>query len=158
MQSHTLSENLKIVEALAPQVAGALTGDYINMDKANKVLVLVDIQQANAATSAITLWQATTVAAAGDKVLANAVPIFLVADAATSDAWVRQTDDVGFTTSAGTTHKMIAFEVKASDLDVAGGFKCLAVKIGASNVANIVAAQYICGMLRFGIQSSLIVD
>lgn len=152
------TENTKTVLAIKPQVAGALTSDYVNMEKANHVLVLVCIAQANAATTAITLEQATNVSGTGSKAIAKDVPIFLVADADTSDSWVRQTNAVAYTTDAALKSKMVAFEVNAEDLDVAGGFKTLCVKLGASNAANIVSVSFLCGRLRYGVASSLITD
>lgn len=153
-----LIENAQVVEAIHPQTAGnAITGDCISMKKAGHVTVLVHITQANAATSEITLEQATSVSAGDAKAMAKDVPIFLVADCATSDLWVRQTDAVAYTTSATLKHKLVAFEVDAEDLDVANGFDCLRVKVGASNVANLVAAQYVCGKLRYG-PASVIAD
>lgn len=152
-----LIENTQIVEAIAPQAGAAITGDYISMKKAGHVTVLVHINQANAAPVAITLEQATAVAGTGSKALVTEVPVFLVADAATSDTWVRQTDAVGFTTSADLKHKIVAFEVDAEDLDVANGFDCLTVKTAASNAANITSAVYVASKLRYG-PASLIAD
>jgi hypothetical protein len=146
-----LIENTQVVEAVHPQTGGsAITGDYISMKKAGHVTVLCHINQGAADTIAITLEQATAVAGTGSKPIATDVPIFLVADAATSDLWVRQTDGVAYTTSAATKHKLVAFEVDAEDLDVAGGFDCLTVKFGASSASNLVSAQYVCSKLRYG--------
>lgn len=153
-----LVENAKIVEAITPQVGAAITGDYISMKNANHVTVLVHVNQANAATMAITLEQATAVAGTNSKAIGKEVPIYLVADAAVSDAFVRQTDAVAYTTSDTTKHKIVAFEVDAEDLDIAGGFDCLTVKTAASNAANITSAVYVCGKLRYGAGKSLIVD
>jgi hypothetical protein len=116
-----ISEHVQIVEAIAPQVGAAITGDYISLKKAGHVTVLVHVAQGHADPVAISIEQATAVAGTGSKPLANAVPIYLVADAATSDAWVRQDDDVEYTTSATLKHKLVAFEIDASALDVAGG-------------------------------------
>lgn len=153
-----ISERIKIVAAIAPQAGGAITGDYVSLKKAGHVTVLVDINQANAAPVAITIEQATAVAGTGSKPLANAVPVYLVADAATSDAWVRQTDDVEFTTSAALKHKLVAFEIDASALDVAGGFDCITVKTAASHADNITTATYILSALRYGVGASVVVD
>ena len=153
-----LIENVQIVEALQPQAnTGALVGDYISMKKAEHVTVLVHLLQGHATPPAITLEQATAVAGTGSKALAVDVPIFLVADCASSDLWVRQTDGVAFTPSAALKHNLIAFEVPAEALDMAGGFDCLCVKIAASDVANLVSATYIASKLRYG-PASLIVD
>ena len=153
-----ISENVKIVAAIPPQAGAAITGDYVSLKKAGHVTVVVDINQANAAPVAITIEQATKVDGTGSKALANAVPIYLVADAATSDEWVRQTDDVAFTTSAATKHKLVAFEIDASALDVAGGFDCVTVKTAASHADNVTQASYILSALRYGTGSSVIVD
>ena len=152
-----LSENFQIVEALAPQAGAAVTGDYISMQKANHVTVLVNIAQATADQVAITIEQATAVAGTASKALATAVPIFLVADTATSDLWVAQTPAVAYTTTVTTKHKLVAFEIDAEDLDVANGFDCITVKTAASDATNITQAYYIGGKLRYG-KTSLITD
>lgn len=153
-----ISENVKIVAAIAPQAGAAITGDYVSLKKAGHVTVVVDINQANAAPVAITIEQATKVDGTGSKPLAVEVPIYLIADAATSDEWVRQTDDVAFTTSAATKHKLVAFEINACDLDVAGGFDCVTVKTAASHADNVTQASYILSALRYGVGSSVVVD
>lgn len=150
-----LVENFQIVEAIAPQVGAAITGDYISLKNVNHVTVLVHITQDNAAPVAITLEQATAVAGTGSKAITKTVPVFLVADAATSDLFVAQTPAVGFTTDAAVKHKIVAFEVRAEDLDE--GYDCLTVKTAASNAANLTSAVYIAGGLRFG-NKSLIAD
>ena len=154
-----LIEKVKIIEAIAPVVGtSAAAGDYISLKNAGHVTVLVHVTQANAATTAITIEQAKAVAGTDSKVITNAVPIYLVADAATSDAWVRQTDDVDYTTDATLKHKLIAFEIDASSLDLANGFDCITVKAGASNVANLISAQYILSDLRYGSEKTAITD
>lgn len=152
-----LIENVQIVEAIAPQAGAAITGDYISLKKAGHVTVLVHVAQANAAPVAITIEQATVVAGTDSKPLAKDVPIYLVADAGTSDLWVRQTDGVAFTTSATLKHKMVAFEIDAEDLDVAGGFDCITVKTAASDATNITSALYVVSGLRYG-PGSVIAD
>ncbi|NLW80516.1 MAG: hypothetical protein GXY42_02425 [Desulfovibrionales bacterium] len=153
-----LIEKVKIVEAIAPQAGAAITGDYVSLKKAGHVTVVVDIAQGYADPVAITIEQATKVDGTGSKPLAVDVPIYLVADAATSDAWVRQTDDVEFTTSATLKHKLVAFEIDASALDVAGGFDCVTVKTAASNALNLTQAYYVLSDLRYGVGASVIVD
>lgn len=153
-----LVERNQIVEAITPQTNGsALTGDYISMKEAGHVTVLVHVNQANAATCAVTIEQATAVAGTSSKALANAVPLYVVVDCATSDVWAKQTAAVSYTTSVTTKHKLVAFEIDAEDLDVANGFDCITVKVGASNAANIVSAQYVASKLRYGAKS-LIAD
>jgi hypothetical protein len=138
-----LPEQCKIVEAITPQAGAALTGDYVSMKNAHRAFVLVHINQAAANTVAITIEQATSVAAGGSKAITTAVPIWADEDCVTSDALVRQTDAVAFTTSAATKHKLVIFQIDAATLDDANGFDCITVKTGASNAGNITAATYI---------------
>lgn len=151
-----LIENTQIVEAITPQAGAAITGDYISMKKAGHVTVIVHIAQGHADPVAITIEQATAVAGTGSKAIAKAVPIYLVADAATSDAWVAQTPAVAYTTSATLKHKLIAFEISAEDLDVAGGFDCLTVKTAASNALNLTSALYVLSDLRYGTGTAIV--
>lgn len=153
-----ISERIKIVAAITPQAGAAITGDYVSLKNAGHITVVVDINQANAATVAITIEQATKVDGTGSKPITNAVPIYLVADAATSDEWVAQTPAVSFETSAATKHKLVAFEIDACTLDVAGGFDCVTVKTAASHADNVTSAQYILSDLRYGVGSSVVVD
>jgi hypothetical protein len=88
------------------------------------------------------------VAGTGSKNLVNAVPIWFITDYATSDAWVRQTDAVTFTTDAGVKEKAVAFQIEAAALDVSNAFDCIAITTGASNAANITSAV-IVGETRY---------
>jgi len=151
-----LIEKAQVVSAIKPQAGAAITGDYVSLKKAGHVTVLVHITQATADVVAITIEQATAVAGTGTKVLTKEVPIYLIADAATSDVWVRQTDDVDFTTSAATKEKLVAFEIRAEDLDVAGGFDCITVKTAASHATNITSACYILSDLRYGTGTAIV--
>ena len=132
----------KIVEAIKPQAGAGITGAYVSLKNAGLAIVVVHINQANAATVAITLQQATTVAGGGTKVITKAVPIWANEDCVVSDTLVRQTDAVGFTTSAATKQKVMVFAVDPATLDMANGFDCLTVLTAASNAANITSAMY----------------
>jgi|LSQX01.2.fsa_nt_gb hypothetical protein len=136
-----LTEQMKIVEAITPQAGGAITGDYISLKNAVKAWVVVHINQANAAVVAITIEQATAVNGAGSTPITNVVPIWANEDCETSDTLVRQTDAVGFTTSAAVKHKVVIFQVDPASLSLADG-DCITVKTAASNAANITSAMY----------------
>lgn len=153
-----ISENTHIVSAFGPQAGGsAIVGDYISLKNASHVTVLAHVNQGNAATVALTLEQAKAVAGTGSKAITEAVPVYLVADASTSDLWVRQADAVSFTTDETTKEKLVVFEVDVDTLDTNGGFDCLCLKAGASNAANIISATYIVTGERYH-GSSVIVD
>jgi hypothetical protein len=138
-----LPQETKLVTALKPQAGAALTGAYVSLKNYGRCFVMVDIDQANAATMAISIEQASAVAGTGTKVITVAVPIWANQDCATTDTLVRQTDAVDFTTSAAVKVKKVVFEIDPATLDIAGGFDCLCVKTAASNAANITAASYI---------------
>ena len=71
------AENLKAVQGLQPATdAAGRTGAYISLKNAHKVAVVVHIAQDNAATVAISINQASTIAAGDAKALANVVPIW----------------------------------------------------------------------------------
>ncbi|MFA6165394.1 MAG: hypothetical protein WC700_02175 [Gemmatimonadaceae bacterium] len=138
----SLSENMKIVELLAPAAdAGGRTSDYISLKNYIKAFIVVHITQGNAATIALTPKQATAVAGTAVKVLANAVRIWSDLDTAASDTLVARTAAVDYTTDAGVKNKIVVFEIDPETLDVAGGFDCITVLTGASNVANITQAM-----------------
>ncbi len=153
-----LAERTHPVIAIAPSAGGsALAGDYISMKKVEHVTVAVTITQGNATPPAITLHQATAVDGTGNKVLAKEVPIFLVADAATSDVLVKQTNDVDFTPDAELKNKLVIFEVPVEALDMDNDFDCLQVRAGASDATNIISATYWCSGQRYH-NSSVISD
>jgi hypothetical protein len=151
MSSKHLVEDAKIVQALQPATdAAGRTGVYISLKNARRVFVIVHIDQGNAATIALTLFQATAVAATGEKAITALVPTWANLDAAASDALVRQADAVSFTTDAGVKRKIVVFCVEGAMLDVSNGFDCFTIKTGASNVANFTQAIYILEGMRYG--------
>lgn len=141
--SNTLPEQYKIVEAMpnATDAAGR-TGDYVSLKNALMAYVFVDIKQGNAATIAITIEQATAVAGTASKAITVAVPIWSNLDTAASDTLVRRTDAVAYTTDAGVKNKQVIFQIDPATLDLAGGFDCITLKTGASDVANLTSATY----------------
>ena len=139
----SIPQALPLIEAITPQAGDAITGDYISLKNAHRAFVLVHVAQGNAATMAISIQQATDVAGTGTKVITVAVPIWANEDCAASDALVRQTDAVNFTTSAAVKHKLIVFQIDPETLDMANGFDCITVITGASNAANITSAVYL---------------
>lgn len=157
----TLPESTKIVQALAPAAdAAGRTGTYVSLKNAGRCFVVASITQGNAATVALTIEQATAVAGTSSKAITNVVPIWADLDTATSDALVRATDAVSYTTDAGLKNKVVVFQIDPRSLDVANGFDCIVVKTGASNAANITSAMYVMTDLGYAgdIPPSAIVD
>ena len=146
----SLPQMAKITDALAPAAdAAGRSSLYISLKNCHKAYLVVHITQGNAATILLTINQATAIAGTGTKVLANAVPIWANLDTVAAEALVKQTDAVNYTTDAGVKNKIVIFEIDPARLDVAGGFDCVAVSTGASNVANLTQAMWILVPARY---------
>lgn len=151
-------ENLQIVPG---QVAGpadlnsaAVTGDYVNMQNYEKCLILLFCGDGSATTGDLTvaLYQATDVGGSGAKVL-NALETgrIFTKQAASSFAAVGQwtaetqaTADEQYTdATSGEQVNLWAFEIRAADLDVDGGFSCIRADVAATSSSKIGALLYI---------------
>ena len=147
MSNFNLTETMKIVDAIEPQIGAAITGVYVSLRNINMVWVVVHIAQGNVATVAITLEKATHVAATGTTAIVQTVPIWVNADCAASDTLVREgTDAVSYTTAGTVSHKMIVFKVDPAAFGIRAAtglaFDCLTVITGASDAANLTSAIY----------------
>jgi dihydrodipicolinate synthase/N-acetylneuraminate lyase len=131
------------VALLAPAAdAAGRTSPYRNLSNAQKAYVVAHINQGNAATVALSLTQAKDVSGTGAKAISSVTPIFYQANTATSDGNIQQASAVSFTTDAGLYDKIVIFELLPDQvLDVANGYKTIALTTGASNAANITAAE-----------------
>ena len=135
------------VSLLAPASdAAGRTGSFRTLKNAGKAWVVARINQGNAATVQVSLLQAKDVSGTGSKAV-SAVPIWLQNATATSDQNVSQTNAASFTTDATLADKIVMFEITPeAALDMANGYKTLAVQTGASNAANVTEATlYIYG-------------
>lgn len=131
-----------VLLAAAADAAGR-TSRYASLKNALKAYVLVEVNQGNAATVALTVLQATNVSGAGSAVV-NAMPIALVDATGTTDAFVVQTPAANFTTDATLADKLVLFEIlPEAVLNVAGGYDCIAIQTGASNAANVTRAELV---------------
>lgn len=129
-----------VLLAAAADAAGR-TSTYRSLKNALKAYVVVEVNQGNAATVAITLLQAQDVSGTASKAM-TATPIWLVADTSLSDALVAQAAAAGFTTSATLKDKLVVFEIlPEACMDMVNAFDCMAVQTGASNAANITRAE-----------------
>lgn len=138
------------VSLLAPAAdAAGRTSPYRSLKNAMKAYVVVHINQGNAATVLLSVLQAQDVSGTGSKAV-GAMPIWLTADTATSDALVVQTPLNTFTTSATLKDKIVVFEITPEQvMDVTGGFRAIAVSTGASSAANIPEAKlYVLGSFQ----------
>ena len=128
---------------LLPPAADAAgrTSAYRDLANALKAWVVVHVNQGNAAQVTLSILQGQDVSGTGSKAV-GVMPIWLTAATATSDALGVQTAAATFQTSAGTTDKIVVFEITPEMcMDLVNGFHTIAVQTSASNAANITEAE-----------------
>jgi hypothetical protein len=129
-----------VLLAAAADAAGR-TSAYVTLKNAEKAYVLCEVNQGNAATVEFSITQATDVSGDSEKAI-GVMPIWLVNNTASSDAWVPETAAANYTTDANLHDKLVLFEIlPEACMDMANGFDCIAVTTGASNAANITSAK-----------------
>ena len=156
----------KVVPALAPQtMAGAADGDWVSMKGYDRVGIEIYITQGNAATTAITVDAATSVAGANLNAGITMNNWWYIADLAigtdagvNSDTWVKGAAAATITSSnTGTGASMYYIEVDADDflsgtsalVAATARWDCIQVKLGASNIGNIASVVYHMGPSRY---------
>ena len=128
---------------LLPPAADAAgrTSAYRDLANALKAWVVVHVNQGNAAQVTLSILQGQDTSGTGSKAV-GVMPIWLTAATATSDALAVQTAAATFQTSAGTTDKIVVFEITPEMcMDLVNGFHTIAVQTSASNAANITEAE-----------------
>ncbi|WP_257164677.1 hypothetical protein [Bradyrhizobium sp. SRS-191] len=128
---------------LAPAAdAAGRTSGYFSLKNAVKAWIVAHVNQGNAATVQLTPLQAKDVSGTSSKAI-TATPIWSNADtAAIAAPGAKQTDAANFTTSAAVKDKIVVFEIVPEQcMDVNNGFVSIALQTGASNAANITAAE-----------------
>jgi hypothetical protein len=140
------------VETLLPAAADAAgrASPFVSLKGAAKVSIIAFVNQGNAAPVTFSLVQATNVAGAGVKALANSAPISFDQNTAIGDATTLGTAGVSFTTDATIFNKMVVFDVDPALLDVNNGFDCIGVTTGASNAANVTTVLAVLMGTRYG--------
>jgi len=132
------------------------TGDYVSMKDYENLLVLIVFNDGSATTGDIDieLYQATTNAGAGAKVLNAAVTgrIYSKVHATTLAAvgqWTEEAqataDEIYDDETSGEKLGMIAIEIMASDLDADGGFDHVRVDLDTISSAKLLTGLYILG-------------
>ena len=145
-------------------MAGAADGDWVSLKAYDHVGILVYVTQGNAATTAITVDAATSVAGANLNASITMNDWWYITDTAigtdagtNSDAWTKGAAATSITTSAtGSGASAYYIEVNADDLVTGTSaftattqYDCIQLKLGASNVANIIAAFYVMMPSRY---------
>lgn len=152
---YRLTEQASVVSLLKPAAdAGGRTSTYASLKHGHKAFIVCYVNQANAATIALTPLQATDSSGTSSKAI-TATPIFtnLDADTTPADQFTSQTAAASYTTDAGTKTKLVVFEIDPSEcMDINNTtkpFDHIAIQTGASNAANITSAFLVVTPLRY---------
>jgi hypothetical protein len=145
-----LHEQAKIVTGFGPGVPSTSTSDFVSLKGYERCCVIIQALNGTTVTgSAITLNQAQDVANTAGKALAFSTQYANVDTGATDTqvetAVTSNTFTTNTTNSKGLMH---IIDVKASDLDVANGFDCLAVKL-ATAVNSTISVTFVLYPARF---------
>lgn len=134
------------VSLLSPAAdAAGRTSPFRDLRNALKAYIVCRVNQGNAAPVTLTVLQGQGVAGT-NPIAVTAMPIFLNAATAASDALAQQTSAANFTTSATLADKIVVFEITPEmcmNLSSAAGavpYNSIAIQTGASNAANITEA------------------
>ena len=128
---------------LLPPAADAAgrTSSYRDLANALKAWVVCHVNQGNAAQVTLSILQGQDASGTGSKAV-GAMPTWLCAATATSDALTVQTPGATFQTSATVADKIVVFEITPEMcMDLVNGFHTIAVQTSASNAANITEAE-----------------
>jgi hypothetical protein len=128
---------------LLPPAADAVgrVSSFRDLANALKAWIVVHVNQGNAAPVTLSVLQGQDVNGTGSKAV-GAMPIWLTAATATSDALVAQIAAASFATSASLADKIVVFEITPEQcLDVVSGFHTIALQTSVSNAANITEAE-----------------
>ena len=118
----------------------ANTSDYINCAKAEMIYFACQLQNAAADATVLSIYQATSAAAGGEKVIANAVPIFYSNDTVTTSNMTQATAAVSYTVSASVKQKLVIFQLDPAALDLDNDFAFAAIHSTASTkAANFIS-------------------
>lgn len=145
-----LAEIGHIVVGLAPTTPSSSTPDYVSLKNFERCTVVIVADNATSVTgSAITLKQATSVGAAGEKPLAF-TEYRAVTDAGTSDVPVTTAaaENTFTTDDTDNLNGLYLIDVLAEDLDVEGGFDCIRAGTGDATSQSLTVL-YFLGPARY---------
>lgn len=142
-----LSEQVKFVTGFDPAVPSTSTPDYVSLKNFERICIIILAKNATTVTgSAITLKQATSVAAGSEKALAFTKMLSNV-DTGAADVLAEQTVSNNTFTMQAVNNKnaMYVIEVKAEDLDVNNGFDCIRAGIGDATAQTVTVLYALFG-------------
>jgi len=144
-----LDEQVFSVQATTLAALSGTTGDgvYVSLKNYARMRIILDV--ANGATptgGVVTLKQATTVAGAGEKALTFTRMLSNV-DVAASQALVETPVSSSTFTTNTTANKRLRYvmDVRAEDLDINNGFRCVRIDVDLMSGATAVATYDLYG-------------
>jgi len=147
-------QDTKLVMAVSPRVAAAVSSTWINMENYRKIQFVFQVDQNDAATTAITVDKAKTSAGGSNVNGINIQNWWAMVDvagttqAAASDTFTKGAAHTSITTSAtGTGASIYVLEFDADELGE--GYNFIQVELGASNAANIISLLAILSEPRY---------
>ena len=143
-RQYSLPDMFPPVSLLPPAAdAGGRTGSYRTLKGAEKAWIVARVNQGNAAQVTFSPLQAQDVSGTASKAI-NAVRVWLDNATGTTDVFVAQTAGATFQCDASLADKIVIFEIVPEvALDMANGFKTIALQTSASNGSNITEATLI---------------
>lgn len=141
-QSIRVIENIKPVWAAPPQnfTGAAMTAKYVSLKNYDRLWIVIQTGAWAAGTAAVSLLQATNVAAAGAKALG--LTTMWVSGANPSDTYTK-TAVVANTFNLATANLVYIIDVAASDLDVTNGFDCVTLVVATPGAnADFYSVMY----------------
>ena len=141
-RSFSLPAEIPVTQLLAPAAdSGGRTSSYVTLKNSIKAYIVCHVTQGNAATVQFTPLQAQDVSGTGSKAI-SATLIWSNLDTSLTSSLTSRSAAANYTTDAATKNKMVIFEILPEQaLDLANGFKTIAIQTGASNSANITFAE-----------------
>ncbi len=141
-----LTDEIKVVTACSPAAltGAAGDGDYINLKNVSRAQVVVSVKNSTSVTAGnVSLYQASNVAGAGEKVL-TFTNYLKNDDISVDDVLTEATtaNNSFLTTATNSKNGLYVINIPFANLDTANGF--YSVRVDVANMANAVAsATYI---------------
>lgn len=145
-----LVNEVAIETGLVPKdiTGAAQTGDYVSLKDYRHLTIILQQGAWAGGTPAVTLFQATDVAATGEKALSFSKRYTQVGLTGTGYTETAVASDTFNLPNVANTINVI--EIDAEDLDVDNGFDCVCVKVASPGAnADLLSIQYILSEPRF---------
>ena len=153
-------EALAIREGIKPQTGGsARSGDYVSLRGYSGCMIMVQIAQGAANTTALTVDKATAVAGTNESTGITLNNWWKLEDTPTSTAnYTKGASAASITTSAtGSGSSVYVIDVKAEELGAAVSdgtpYDCIQLEAGSSSASNVLSATYVLYGARYAQQT-----